>query len=345
MLNIDGSLGEGGGQVLRTALGLSLVTGTPFRIEKIRAGRSKPGLLRQHLTAVQAACEIGSAEASGAELGSRELVFRPGSVRPGTHTFAIGTAGSATLVLQTILPALAVANEPSTVTISGGTHNQAAPPFDFLARAFARALGDMGVGVELSLHRSGFYPAGGGSFTATIRPTGGLGGVDILDRGKTVSRLGRAIVSNLPYSIAEREIRVLQRRLSWLPDEFRAETVHSSGPGNIVLIEIESERVTEVFTAFGERGVTAEAVAERAAKAVRRYLARGAPVGEHLADQLLVPMALAGGGSFVTSELSSHASTNIAVIERFLDVEIRAEGRASDDGERDGTVLVSVRPR
>src|SRR5262245_8861795 len=165
MLIIDGSFGEGGGQILRTALGLSLVTGVPFRIEKIRAGRQKPGLMRQHLTAVNAAAQVGQAEVIGASVGSQELTFTPGKISPGDYTFAVGTAGSATLVLQTVLPALLTAAQPSFLTLEGGTHNPHAPPFDFLARAFLPLIGRMGPSVTATLIRPGFYPAGGGQFT------------------------------------------------------------------------------------------------------------------------------------------------------------------------------------
>jgi RNA 3'-terminal phosphate cyclase (ATP) len=336
MLTIDGSFGEGGGQVLRTALGLSLATGRDVRVENVRAGRAKPGLLRQHLTAVRAAAEIGGAEVSGAELGSRDVTFRPRRVRPGAYEFAIGTAGSASLVLQAVLPALLVGDAPTVLTLSGGTHNKAAPPFEFLARTFAPLVARLGASLALELHRPGFFPAGGGSFTATIRPAARLEPFDLDERGRTVSRCARAVVSNLPYSIAERETAVLQKRLGWPPEEVRAETTKAAGPGNVVVVEVASEHVTEVITSFGERGLPAEAVAERAVKETRRYLATGAPVGEHLADQLLVPLALAGGGSFVTGPLSSHATTNIAVIERFLDVRFRIDERG------DGLSRVSV---
>src|SRR5688572_7099138 len=162
MIRIDGSVGEGGGQILRTALSLSLATGTPFQIENIRAGRKNAGLLRQHLTAVLAAAEIGSAETAGASLGSTALTFTPKSVRGGEFRFAVGTAGSATLVFQTILPALLLAGTPSRVEIEGGTHNMAAPPFDFLKRTFLPVLRRMGANISLELKRYGFYPAGGG---------------------------------------------------------------------------------------------------------------------------------------------------------------------------------------
>jgi RNA 3'-terminal phosphate cyclase (ATP) len=169
-IRIDGSFGEGGGQILRSSLSLSLVTGKPFRIENIRANREKPGVLRQHLTAVQAAAEVGSAEVEGASLGSKALTFVPGKIRSGEFRFAIGTAGSGTLVLQTILPALITAAGPSRIEIEGGTHNPAAPPFDFLQRSFIPLIERMGPKVKLELQRYGFYPAGGGRFVVEITP-------------------------------------------------------------------------------------------------------------------------------------------------------------------------------
>src|SRR5262245_11938020 len=170
MLTIDGSVGEGGGQILRSALSLSLVTGTPFRIDNIRGNRRKPGLLRQHLTAVEAAAAVGGAEVQGAVIGGGTLVFRPGHVRPGRYAFSVGTAGSATLVLQTILPALVTARSPSEVRIEGGTHNPLAPPFDFLAEVFLPLLERSGVRARATLERHGFHPAGGGSLSVTIEP-------------------------------------------------------------------------------------------------------------------------------------------------------------------------------
>jgi RNA 3'-terminal phosphate cyclase (ATP) len=332
MLVIDGSQGEGGGQILRTALGLSLVTGAPFRIEKIRAGREKPGLLRQHLTAVHAATAIGDAEADGAKLGSSELVFRPRSVRPGAHRFAVGTAGSAGLVLQTVLPALLSATTPSVLTIEGGTHNQWAPPFDFLDQAFLPLLARMGASVKAELRRYGFYPAGGGEVGVEIGPCPRLAGLYLLERGETRRRRVRAVVANLPANIGHREVLVAVRKMGWALDDAEVLIVGpgtdprgpraGSGPGNAVMISIESEHVAEVFTGFGEVGVRAEAIAERAVSEARVYLAARAPVGPFLADQLLVPLALGGGGTFRTSPLSRHSTTNIDVIRRFLGVTV-----------------------
>ena len=325
LINIDGSAGEGGGQVLRTSLALSLVTGRAFCIEKIRARRKKPGLLRQHLTAVRAATEIGRAEVDGAAMGAGRLTFIPGQLCPGEYRFAVGTAGSATLVLQTVLPALATAAGASKLTLEGGTHNPWAPPFDFLEKAFLPAVRRMGPKVEATLVRPGFYPAGGGVFDVAIEPAQDFNRLDLPERGRIVGRRVRAIVSRLPIKIAEREVRTIRKHTGW-PDEcFAVESVDSPGPGNCVTVEIESEQVTEVFTGFGQKGVPAERVAKGVIRQVDRYLAAGVPVGEHLADQLLVPMALSGGGSFRTLPPTPHTQTNLEVIRRFLDVEIRLE--------------------
>jgi RNA 3'-terminal phosphate cyclase (ATP) len=322
MIELDGSQGEGGGQILRSALALSLVTGRAFRMERIRARRPKPGLLAQHLAAVLAAAEVGRAELSGAKRGSGELIFQPQGVRAGQYRFAVATAGSATLVLQTVLPALMIGEAPSRLTLEGGTHNPWAPPFDFLQRAFLPLLDRMGPRVAAVLERAGFYPAGGGRFTVEVFPIRELQRLDLPQRGEIRRQSARAVVSRLPASIAQREIRTLAEALSWPPECLRAESVESPGPGNVVTAEIESENVTEVFTAFGRKGVPAERVARDAAEQVRRYLASGAPAGEHLADQLLLPLALAGGGIFRTLALTPHARTNIEVLRRFLPVEV-----------------------
>ncbi len=326
MITIDGSQGEGGGQVLRSALALSLVTGRPFAIERIRAGRAKPGLLRQHLTAVEAAAGVGQATVGGAAMGSTSLTFTPGPVRAGDYHFAVGTAGSATLVLQTVLPALLCADGPSNLRLEGGTHNPFAPPFDFLARAFLPLVNRQGPTVTATLIRPGFYPAGGGEFHVSIAPAARLAPLALLDRGRTVRMVATARVAHLPLTIAERELGVIGRKLGLPAKALVAEEIETSrGPGNVVVIEVESEHVTEIFTGFGERGVPAETVAQRAAQQARKYLSDDIPVGEHLADQLLIPLALAGGGAFRTRELSRHAETNIEVIQRFLDVTFSVE--------------------
>lgn len=326
MITIDGAFGEGGGQILRSSLALSLVTGTPFCMEHIRAGRARPGLLRQHLTAVQAAMTIGQAQVEGAVVGSQSLTFVPGQVTPGAYTFAVGTAGSTTLVLQTVLPALMLADAPSTVTLEGGTHNPFAPPFDFLTQTFLPLLNRMGPAVQAVLDRPGFYPAGGGKCRVLITPAPVLQKLDLMDRGDIRTRRAQAMVANLARHIAERELAVIGRKLGWPAESLRVVQVDNApGPGNVVTITIESTCVTEVFTGFGERGVAAEAVATHAVQAARRYLAADVAAGVYLADQLLLPMALAGGGSFTTLPLSQHSTTNMHIIAQFLPVHITAE--------------------
>jgi RNA 3'-terminal phosphate cyclase (ATP) len=320
MISIDGSHGEGGGQILRTALSLSLATGTPFRIDNIRAGRKNPGMLRQHLTAVLAAAEIGAAETEGAALGSMTLTFAPRSVRAGEYRFAVGTAGSGTLVFQTILPALLRAPAPTKVIIEGGTHNDAAPPFDFLDRTFLPLIRRMGAGVLLKLERYGFYPAGGGRFVAEIEPCPALKPIHVGVRGEIRSKRVTAIVANLSGRIAVREVETVADMMSLTAKGTITDTRNSPGPGNIVLIEVESEEVNEMFASFGRLGVPSEKVAQEAVREAREYLVSRAAVGEHLTDQLLLPLALAGSGSFTATKISRHARTNLDVIAKFLPV-------------------------
>jgi RNA 3'-terminal phosphate cyclase (ATP) len=320
MIRIDGAQGEGGGQMLRTSLSLSLITGQPFQIENIRAGRKKPGLLRQHLAAVLAASEIGDAELEGAHLGSQSLSFRPKTVKPGDYRFVIGTAGSGTLVFQTVLPALMLASGPSTLVIEGGTHNQGAPPFDFLDRTFLPFIRRMGPQVNLCLQRYGFYPAGGGCFRAEIAPYAKLTPLTLGVRRTVIQKRVTALVANLSGQIARREIDTAVHMLSAPVEGRLIDTKESPGPGNVVMVEIESDEVTEIFTAFGEIGITAENVARQAVREARDYLVSDTVAGEHLTDQLLLPFALAGEGSFTASKWNQHAATNVRIIRQFLPV-------------------------
>jgi RNA 3'-terminal phosphate cyclase (ATP) len=326
---IDGAAGEGGGQVLRTSLALSLVTGRAFRIERIRAGRPKPGLLRQHLTAVQAAAAVSGARLTGAELGSRQLRFEPSPVRGGDYRFAVGTAGSATLVFQTVFPALLAAKTPSQLVLEGGTHNPFAPTFEFLAKTFLPLLRRMGATVNTRLEAYGFYPAGGGRFVVEIEPSSRLQPLTLLERGATrVS--ARALVASLPETIAKRELSVVRERLGLERLACHPVTVEGSrGPGNLVTITIESEHVTEVVTGFGIKGVAAEKVASDACDEAAAYLGLDVPVGIHLADQLLLPMALGRGGTFRTMKPTPHTETNASVIRRFLPASIDIEHEAA----------------
>lgn len=331
MVVVDGSVGEGGGQILRTALTLSVVTGQPFRMYNIRARRSRPGLLRQHLTAVHAARTISSAEVDGDVIGSQELVFRPQKVRGGTYHFDVGSAGSATLVLQTVLLPLLLAPEPSHVECEGGTHNPAAPPYDFLAGVYLPVLRQMGAKVTAILHRYGFYPRGGGHVTVDIEPLERWQPLSLTERGVLQAVWARAVVADLPPQIARRELQVVREALGWREQDLVTEVLPpGQGPGNVLLLGMESEHIVEMVVGFGQRGVRAEEVARDACAGARRYLAANVPVGVHLADQLLLPLALAKG-RFRTLTPSSHTETNRFVIEQFLHCRIRFDSEGVDE--------------
>lgn len=321
MLSIDGSKGEGGGQILRTSLTCSLLTGVPFHIERIRAGRRRSGLLPQHLAAVNAAAEIGAARTEGATPGSETLAFHPGEIHPGSYRFDIGTAGSVGLVLQTVLVPLLAADGESQLVIAGGTHNEGAPPFEFLNLGFAPLLRRMGADLSLSLERMGFYPAGGGRIRVRIG-NAAWERLELTRRGSIRSVSAHAVVSRLPLSIAERELAVVRDQLGWPEENLQAVAVDTDGPGNALMLTVETEYVTEVFTGFGRRGLPAEEVASRAVAATSSYLDSGVAIGTHLADQLLLPLTQAGGGNFHTMQPSKHFVTNVGIIERFFDLRL-----------------------
>lgn len=326
-IDLDGSTGEGGGQILRTALALAMCTGRPFEITNIRARRPKPGLMRQHLTCVQAAAAVCSATFEGAVPGSPALRFVPAAVRAGDYSFNVGSAGSCTLVLQTILPALMGAAGPSRVKLGGGTHNPMAPPFHFLARSFAPLLRRAGVGLDLELRRHGFYPAGGGEMVATIRPpAAGLAVFDLMERGVAAGHFAECLIAGLRQSVAERELAVLQDALRWTGEQLRIPPVPAGeGPGNALMATLNHQQVCEVFTSFGDKGVSSEQVAHALVAEVRAYQAKSGALGPYLADQWMLPLALAvahngGAAEFTCCALTEHARTNAGVIERFLPV-------------------------
>lgn len=334
MIEIDGAMGEGGGQVVRTTLALSLTTGQAVRIRRIRAGRDRPGLRRQHLTAVRAAAEVGGAEVEGAEPGSTRIVFRPGEVHPGRYRFDVGTAGSAVLVLQTVLPALLDVSAPSDITVSGGTHAAHAPPFDFLAASFLPVLARTGHGFDPELERHGFYPAGGGRVRLGIRPADQPEALDLRERGPERGRRVRAVVSALPRHIAEREASTVHAMLGLRPDAMEVVEVpeeEATGPGNAVMAFLAFEHVTGVFTGFGRKGVAAEEVAREAAREALAWLEAGPPIGPRLADQLLAPLAAGPGGVYETVDPTAHTRTQAELVRRFtgrpVDIDRMGEDR------------------
>ncbi|MFW6337174.1 MAG: RNA 3'-terminal phosphate cyclase [Phycisphaeraceae bacterium] len=278
---------------------------------------------------------LRSRKLPGDAIGSQQLSFHPGAVTPGEYRFAIGTAGSTTLVLQTVLIPLLLADGPSRLVLEGGTHNPFAPPFDFLDRSYMPLIHRMGPSVSMTLERPGFYPAGGGRFVVDIQPCEKLRALQIPVRGEIVDRSARAVVSGLPLHIAERECEAICARMNWDSDCSTAEAVEEPrGPGNIVTMELESEYITEVFTGFGERDRSAEKVAGLAVQQVQRYLASGAAAGEYLTDQLLLPMAVAvhrgaEGCGFHAQTISRHSETHIELIHRFLNCRVTLEDAAN----------------
>jgi RNA 3'-terminal phosphate cyclase (ATP) len=342
-LIIDGSRGEGGGQVVRSALALSAVTGRPFVMTNVRANRRKPGLKPQHMTAVRAAAKICSAEVVGNVLGADRLEFYPRQINSGEYFFPIGTAGSTTLVAQTVLPALLMGSGRSACEIEGGTHNPLAPPYDFLSRVWLPCLRAMGINVSSELTRYGFFPAGGGKVKVAIDPIHSLRGLSILETGKLLTRRIVAVVSQLPRHIAEREVGTILDGSGWQDVERDVREVDSRSAGNIVMIELRYEHITELFSTCGRRGVPAEKVARACLREAKDYLKQKSPVGEYLADQLLLPIALAAhfygqGSEYRTGSLSDHSRTQIDLISRFLNVSFQLESSS-------GRVIVRVASR
>jgi RNA 3'-terminal phosphate cyclase (ATP) len=324
---IDGSQGEGGGQVLRTALTLSILTQQNIELINIRAGRKKTGLLRQHLTCVLAAQEICEATTEGVEPGSTRIRFSPGKVKAGNFHYAIGTAGSTVLVCQTILPVLALAKGSSTITFEGGTHNGMSPSLSFLEQSFLPVLKSMGVNCEVQTSALGFYPAGGGKWQISIEPTKALKPINLTDAGCDFAKDSKncslnALVSLLPESIGQREVATAKKILDWQDASSQVQEVVTPGPGNSFQLSINSKTHSSVFEVVGELGVSAERIAKRAAGRVNKYTYAQAAVEEHLADQLLLLIALAGGGSFTTTKPSLHTTTNVDVIKQLLGKEI-----------------------
>jgi RNA 3'-terminal phosphate cyclase (ATP) len=320
MIELDASMGEGGGQIVRTALALSMSTGAPITLHNVRARRGNPGLRAQHLAAVRAAAAICGAQLSGATVGSRELSFAPGPVRPGRYEIDVGTAGSTLLVLQTILPALSLSNVSSEIVLRGGTHNPLAPTFEFIRDAYLPLIERLGMKARITLERHGFYPRGGGVVQASIEPLRHGKALELLERGPVQTRAAEVLLSRLPEHIGQRELGILRERLDLAGDACSIRTVDAHGAGNVVHVRVDCAHVTSVFVGFGARGVPAEKVAEGVVSEVERYLDANVALDSHLADQLLLPLALTAGGRFSTLQPSSHTQTNAQVIRQFLPV-------------------------
>lgn len=321
-LIIDGSMGEGGGQVLRSSLTLAMLLQQPFEIHSIRAGREKPGLLRQHLTCVRAAATICNAKVTGDVLGSDRISFEPGAVVPGDYHFVVGSAGSTTLVCQTLLLPLAMAGAQSRVRFEGGTHNGLSPSLDFLRTSFLPILAQMGLCTEIQARSYGFYPAGGGDWSIQIEPVTTLQPLHLKSPEFKTDEIAQAIqldvlCSKLPEHVSQREINAFTTAMNLGPLLANVQQVHSQGPGNMLIASVKHSQLTSQFELTGQRGLSAEQLASTLAALVKQWLTAKVAVEEYLADQLLLPLAVAGAGQFSTLEPSLHCTTNIEVIRLF----------------------------
>lgn len=342
MIHIDGSQGEGGGQVLRSSLTLSLLTQQDLQITNIRARRSKPGLRAQHLKAVEAAVSVGRAKAEGVDFGSTTLSFHPEVIHPGRYKFDIGTAGSAALVLQTIFLPLARAETTSTVTITGGTHVKWSPNYHYLDLHWLNFMRRIGCDAELKMESAGFYPEGGGRVTASIRPCSHIKNLHITEPGKLQQIRGISAIANLPRHVAERQREQVIRRLGdhhYLND-IRLLEMPSRFKGTMLLLLAEFEHSQACYFALGEIGKPAERVADEAIDQLEEFLTTGGAIDQYLADQLLLPLAFASGPSQLrTSKITKHLLTNAEVVRAFTPARITIEGNLGEPG------LITIEPQ
>ncbi len=325
MISIDGSTGEGGGQIFRSAIGLSALTQTPVRIFNIRGKRRKDGLLRQHLTGLRAMTEITNAEVEGDALRSTEVVFSPKKIVGGDYSFEIGTAGSTSLVLQTILWPLFYADKPSRIEISGGTHNPMSPPFEFLKESFFPAIRELGFNAEIEIETYGFAPVGGGKIVAKITPVKDVKAVEFSSTLKPENIQISILGHGLPKHVAANEKAVFEEHLADYSPEVRIQNVNSQGSGNAIIAVVPNTPFPFVAVQFGQRGNAAEKVAMNLVKDINGQIATGLPVGPHLADQLIIPFALAKGGMFETCGLTPHTMTQIKMVKLFTKMNIDVE--------------------
>lgn len=340
LLDIDGSQGEGGGQMLRSSLSLALLTGKGFRLRNIRANRDKPGLQAQHLMGVRAAKVIGNATTDGDFLKSKELTFQPGEVKAGNYRFDIGTAGATSLVVQTIyLPLLLRGKETSTVTVTGGTHVKKSPSFHFLQQTWAAYLRLLGLEVHLQMERPGFYPRGGGSITAEFTPAEWVKALRHQSADVKTKKLrvtGFSAVAGLPEHIAERQAQQAMKRLrgAGVKAEIELENWPGAGPGSVLALVLHAGPVPALFCSLGELRKPAERVAEEAAdELIAHVQADPTAVDPHSADQLPLPLVFAqGASSYPVSCVTQHLLTNIDIIRRFVDREIVVEGEEGGPG-------------
>jgi RNA 3'-terminal phosphate cyclase (ATP) len=342
MVKIDGSYGEGGGQILRSALAFSAILQRPLMVHHIRARRKNPGLRPQHLKGVEALAQITEAEVQGAHIGSETVTFIPKNIIAGDYRFEVGngkkSAGSVTLLLQTLLPPLCFTRVPSRLTLVGGTHVPWSPPFQYLSEVFSPILCSMGISVEAAIDRWGWYPQGGGIIQVEIKPTPQFKSISLLDRGTLRKIRGLSAACNLPKHVAERQkdyaLRRIEREMKMDAEIVVLDNVPGSGPGSFFFLVAESEKVIAGFSSLGERGKPAEEVAKEALDSLKDYIESDGCIDPHLADQLVPYIVLAKGHSvFTTTRITEHLLTNLWVIRHFFDVDISMQGEKGSAGK------------
>ena len=335
VVEIDGSYGEGGGQVLRTSLALSLLTGRPVRINRIRAGRPKPGLAAQHLRAVEASRAVCGGHVEGAALGSTEIALAPGEVAPGRYELEIGTAGATALVLHTLYLPLALAGGPSELVIRGGTHVAWSPTFHYLRDHWRPALALMGLDVEIEIRRAGYYPKGGGEIFARVFDRDKVKPLKLpLEPAPDVAKV-TVVTTRLPDHVAQRQADTARELLEKEGLETGVEIEGYDGiqPGTATHVRIARGLLGGMFTSLGERGLRAEKVASRCAEQAVAFAHSDAAVDKYLADQLILPLALAEGSSeYTTNEITGHLVTNADIVSEFLPVDIDVVGEKGAPG-------------
>ncbi len=337
---IDGSLGEGGGQILRTSLTLSLLTKKTLQIHNIRSKRSSPGLKQQHMTALRAAAEISNAQVEGDFPGSQEVLFVPGEIKPGKYNFKIATAGSTTLVMQTIFMPLSAASRASHVSITGGTHVPWSPPYHYLEWQWIPWMSRIGYPGTIELHQCGYYPAGGGRLRCAVFPAESKKPLQVTESSKLIQIRGISAASNLPRDIPNRQRLRFVSKLgpSYPLNDIRSTVLPGQGKGTFLTVLLEFEKTTACFTSLGEKGKRAEIVADELIKQVEEYLNTPGCVDAYLPDQLLIPLSFANGQSSIqTPRITLHLITNAEIIQQFLPVRISIEG----DMGKPGKVVVS----
>jgi RNA 3'-phosphate cyclase len=338
LIEIDGSYGEGGGQILRTSLALSAILRKPFTIHHIRSKRKNPGLQAQHLEAVEALARMTEAQTDGVKFGSQKITFSPQKILPGDYQFEVRTAGSITLLLQGILLPLCLAHETSKLTLVGGTHVPWSPTFHYLSQVLLHTLKSMGVDAEAAIERWGFYPKGGGKIQLIINPIHELKPISLVDRGLLKKIRGLSAISNLPKHVAERQkdqaLKRIQRELKIDPEINLLYDVPSNGPGSFLFLLAEYEKTVAGFSSFGARGKPAEKVADEAVDDLKDYIESEGCIDSHLADQLVPFMALAkGNSSFTTTRITEHLLTNLWVVKHFLEVKVQRSGKVGELGK------------